>query len=121
MASYLKFELEDGTTVYIEAFETQKNSGGLIPALRSENATEQTGQSFEKSFDGVSKLATAMMWNLREGSANELEEVSVTFGVKASSEINKLVVSRGGVDSNFSVTMRWRNQKKDEKEIEKTE
>lgn len=114
MASFLKFELEDGTTVYIEASEPQKSSGGLIPASRNENSTDQTTLAFEKSFGAVQKMAAAMLKNLHEGFDTAPDEVNISFGIKASSEISNLTVSRGGGDSNFDITLRWRREKKED-------
>ena len=112
MISYLKFELEDGTVVYVEASETPKSSGGLLPASRGENSSEQTALSFEKSFGAVQKMAASMLKNLHDGFSIEPEEVSISFGVKASTELSNLIVSRGGGDMNFDITLRWRNEKK---------
>jgi hypothetical protein len=119
MATYMKFELNDGTVVYIEAFEPTKNASGLLPATRGENAAEQPAQSLEKAFEGVGKMAAAMMENVRAGFASGPEDISISFGLKAATEIGNLVVSRGGVDNNYGITVRWRNEKKAEKDAEK--
>ncbi len=112
MASYLKFELEDGTIVYLETIEAPKGSGGLIPASR-EGSAEKAALSFEKSFNSVRKMAATMLKDLREGFTQEPEEVSITFGLKASAELGNLIVARGGMDANYGVTLRWRNEKKE--------
>jgi len=112
MASYLKFELEDGTVVYLETIEAAKGSGGLIPSTRSE-AAERADLSFEKSFNSIRKMAVTMLQDLREGFTQEPEEVSITFGLKASAELGNLVIARGAIDANYGVTLRWRNSQKD--------
>lgn len=118
MASYLKFELEDGTIIYLETIEAPKGTGGLIPASR-EDTSERANLSFERSFTAVRKMAATMLKDLREGFSQEPEEVSITFGLKASAEMGDLIVSRGGMDANFGVTLRWRSGKKDKSENEK--
>ncbi len=113
MSSFMKFQLEDGTIVFVEAIEPHKSSGGLLPASK-----EETGQdkalSFEKTFEPVSKMAAAMIKNMQEGFVSEPDEVSITFGVKASSELSTLVVSRGGPDVNYGITVRWKKEQKQE-------
>ena len=113
MASYLKFELKDGTIVYLETIEAPKGGSGLIPASRGE-ATEKANLPFEASFNSIRKMAAVMLQDLREGFAQEPEEVTINFGLKASAELGNLVVARGGMDANYGVTLRWRNEKKDE-------
>jgi hypothetical protein len=114
MASYLKFALEDGTVVYVETIEAPKSSGGLLPSTKTEVAADQSPVSFEKSFEAVSKMAAAMIKNLKEGFNTEPEEVNISFGIKASSDLSNLIVSRGGPDVNYSVSLRWRNDKEKE-------
>lgn len=118
MASYLKFELEDGTIIYLETIEAPKSSGGLIPASREETAAKAS-LSFEKSFHAVRKMAATMLKDLREGFSQEPEEVTITFGLKASAELGNLIVARGGMDTNYGVTLRWRNEKKEKPEVDK--
>jgi hypothetical protein len=116
MASYLKFELEDGTFVYLEAAEAPKSSSGLIPASRGDNTAETTPPSFEKSIDSLRKMAAVMVSSLREGFTIEPDEVSISFGVKASAELGNLLIARGGMDANYNVSLRWHNEKKEKKE-----
>ncbi len=114
MASFLKFELEDGTVVYVEASETQKSSGGLLPPSHNENASGQPILSFEKSFGAVQKMAATIMKNLHDGFEVEPDEVNISFGVKASTEISNLMISRRGLDSNFDINLRWKKEKKED-------
>jgi hypothetical protein len=116
MASYLKFTLEDGTIVYIETIEAPKSSSGLLPPTKGEIVADAAPVSFEQSFDAISKMAAVMVKKLQEGFANEPEEMSISFGVKASSDLSNLIVSRGGPDVNYNVSLRWRaEQKKEDK------
>ncbi len=119
--AYVKFELEDGTAVYIESGETHKGSSGLIPGMRGD-AADQAAISFEKSFTAVRKMASTMISGLREGFVEQPEEVQINFGLKASGELGNLVVARGGMEANYNVMLRWRSEKaetQDDKEQEK--
>jgi hypothetical protein len=106
MATYIKFELEDGTAVYMETTDVAKGSSGLLPSTRG--TTEQASISFEKSVDAVRKMAVAMLNNLREGFTEQPEEVQINFGLKGSAELGNLVVARSGMESNYNVMLRWR-------------
>lgn len=122
MASYVKFELEDGTIVYIESTDSPKSSSGLLPPTRTADHTE-ANQSFEKTIQSIQKMAAVMMQNLRAGFTEQPTELSVSFGLKASADLGNLIVSRGGMEANYNVSLRWHKDEKsqdDEKESKAT-
>lgn len=122
MASYLKFELEDGTVVYVETADSPKGTSGLIPGSRgAEQAADQAAVSFEKSVGAVQKMAAALLKQFRSGFTDQPEEVSINFGLKASGELGNLIVARGGIEANYNVSIRWRKEEKEEKKAEKKE
>lgn len=114
MATYVKFQLEDGTIVYVETADSPKGSSGLIPAGRGEHA-EPAVTSFDKSIEAIRKMAGVMIKNLREGFTNEPDEVQVNFGLKASGDLGNLFVARGGAEANYNVMLRWRKAEEAEK------
>lgn len=118
MASYMKFELEDGTIVFVESTDSPKGASGF-PLTTRELSAEQTAVSFEKSIQSVRKMAAAVMQEMQAGFTQPPEEMQVNFGLKASAEIGSLVVARGGAESNFNVMLRWSNKKAEEKDKEK--
>jgi hypothetical protein len=107
MAAYVKFELEDGTIVYIESTDTPKSSSGLLPPSRVADHTAEANQSFEKTIIGIQKMAAALVQNLRAGFTEQPTELSVSFGLKASADLGNLIVSRGGLEANYNVSLRW--------------
>jgi len=122
MASYMKFELEDGTFVYVETTDGPKGTSGLIPAGRgADQAAEQAAASFEKSAGAVQKMAAALLQQFRAGFADQPEEVSISFGLKASGELGTFMVARGGMEANYNVSIRWRKEEKEDKEDKKAE
>ena len=128
MASYVKFELEDGTIVYMEATDVPRGSSGFPLTTRADNPTEQTSVSFENSIQSVRKMAAVMVQEMRSGFTQPPDEVQMNFGLKASAEVGGLVVARGGAESNYNVMLRWSTKNKDkdkdiakEKQDEKTD
>lgn len=112
----LKFELEDGTTIFIEATEPHKNSPGFIPSSRSdEDAADRPAISFETQIDNLRKMSAVMMKKFREGFSEEPSDIDITFGLKASMETNGFIVSRSGAESSFSVSLHWRERDKEKK------
>ena len=111
MASYVKFELEDGTVVFIESADVPKGSSGFPLTTRGETPHEQESVSFTQSIQSVRKMASVLVQELRGGFTELPDEVQVNFGLKASAEIGGLVVARGGVESNYNVMLRWGKEK----------
>jgi hypothetical protein len=111
--AYLTFELEDGTKVYIEASDMQKNSPGLIPSGRGESGDKPT-VLFEEQIAGVRKMAGALVKQFRNGLDDQPSDVDISFGLKASGELGGFLISRTGGEASFSVTLRWRAKEKEE-------
>ena len=38
------------------------------------------------------------------------DEMEVSFGLKASGELGNIVVGKGGLEANYTVTMKWKGQ-----------
>jgi hypothetical protein len=119
MASYVKFELDDGTVVYVESTDTPKGSSGLIPGTRDH--TEQAAVAFDQSVTAIRKMAVSLMQNIRTGFDDQPDEVGVNFGIKASGELGNLVVARGGMEANYNVSLRWRTKDKEKENGKKDE
>ena len=109
MASYVKFELSDGTSVYIESTDIPRGNSGLIP--RAAEVADQAGHSFDAAVAPLSKMAQAMLANFRSADDEAPSEVTINFGLKASGELGAMVVARVGNDINYNVTLRWHKDK----------
>lgn len=112
----LKFELEDGTTVFVEATEPHKNSPGFIPSSHSgEDDADKPAISFETQIDNLRKMSAVMMKKFREGFSEQPSDIDISFGLKASIETNSFIISRTGAEANFSVALHWRERDKEKK------
>ena len=81
MASYLEYQLEDGSTIYIATDEPQQ-AGGVVKASRDKagNVFTSATVKFEEAFAGVKKSALVLRRQLEDMRADEVE---VMFGLKA--------------------------------------
>lgn len=110
MASYVKYELSDGTSVYIESADSPRGNSGLIPRGAAE-AADQSGHPFGAAIEPLGKMAQAMLDGFR--SDGEVpSEVQISFSLKAVPDLGGgLVVARTGADTNVNVTLRWHKEK----------
>ena len=106
MATYIEYELEDGTTVLIESSEPES---GVVRASRDKegNVIKKAGQKFEAALAGVRPWAAALRRQLDDLLADEIE---VTFGVKAVGEAGNFAVGKVGAEANYEVTLKWSNK-----------
>ena len=107
MATYIEYELEDGTTVLIESSEPES---GVVRASRDKegNVIKKAGQKFEAALAGIKPWAAALRRQLDDLLADEIE---VTFGVKAVGEAGNFAVGKVGAEANYEVTLKWSNKK----------
>lgn len=108
MATYLEYQMDDGTTILIET-EEQK-TGGVTRASRDKlgNAIVSVNQKFETAFAGVRKSALVLRQQLEELRADEVE---VTFGLKATGELGNFAIGQVGVAANYTVRLKWHQPK----------
>lgn len=107
MATYIKYQMEDGTTILVET--TESKVGGVAPAGRDKigNIIVSVNQKFEDAFLSVKKSAAVLRQQLEELRADEVE---VTFGLKATGELGNFAIGQIGVEANYMVKLKWQNQ-----------
>lgn len=118
MAKYVEFPLEDGGVILVEASDERKAAGGGFvrgaPGDGTQEIIEKAKASFEASFESVRKSADALVQKLTSLSQRP-DEVEVSFSLKVSAELGNVVIAKAGSESNYSVTLRWRNEKEEKK------
>ena len=114
--AYVKFELKDGSTVYIESADLSKGVSGLIPPEKSaDHHALAADVPFHQAIEAVSKMSAEMMEGLRAGFAEPPADLSISFGLKASADLGSLFVSRSGMEANFNISLRWHKDDKADK------
>ncbi len=111
MATYIEYELEDGTTILIEADEKQKSGWTKAGRNKVGDIIASVDQKFEQAFAGVKKSALALRSQLEEMRA---DEVTVTFGLRAAGEAGNFAIGKVEGEANYTVTLKWSNKKEEE-------
>ena len=112
MATYIEYELDDGTILYIQGDDVEE-SGGVRRVSRGDdgNAVVQSTNTFRDALAGVKSSAKLLREQLNELKADEVE---VTFGLKAIGEAGFFGISKVGMEANYEVKLKWDNTKKAE-------
>lgn len=118
MSQFIRYILEDGSELLVEAIGTD---GGVVRAGLGEKV-EQAKQSFDTALDSVRLSALQIRKKLHDVQADEVE---VKFGLKATGEIgnNMFAVGKAGIEANYEVTLKWKKgafPNNIQKEIEET-
>ncbi len=109
MATFIEYQLEDGTTILIET-DGQKTGGVTKASSRGDkvgNVIASATQKFEDAFAGVKKSALVLRHQLEEMRADEVE---VTFGLKATGDLGNFAIGKVGAEANYTVKMKWINK-----------
>lgn len=103
MSRYVEFDLPGGSKVVIESDEPD---GGVVKAGLGEVAA-RAREGFEQAVESARNAALVIVDKVR-GLHDSPNEVEVTFGLKASGELNTLVVAKAGVEASYSVKLTWK-------------
>lgn len=103
MPQYLRYTLEDGSELLIEATGAE---GGVVRAGLGEKI-ETAKTSFDAALDSVRVSALQIRKKLHDVEADEVE---VKFGLKATGEFgnNMFAVGKAGIEANYEVTLKWK-------------
>ena len=106
----VKFEQEDGSSIYIEIDEKLPKSQVQNPDLQGlvgvgDDTIRKASETLEKSLSGIKTIGDAIMNKVR--SLNEpADEVEVKFGIKLSADLD-VVVAKGSAEANYEITLKW--------------
>ena len=103
MPQYIRYTLEDGFELLIEASASE----GSVTRSSLSNKIEQAGTSFDAALDSVRISALQIRKKLHDVQADEVE---VKFGLKATGELgnNMFAVGKAGIEANYEVTLKWK-------------
>lgn len=101
MAQFIRFELDDGTSVLIEAVD----SGGPTKASGTNVVTE----AHRKFSEAMHTLRPLCMQIRRSFESLESDETEVTFALKTTGEFD-FAVAKLGAEANFQVALTWKKK-----------
>ncbi|MEK7787621.1 MAG: CU044_2847 family protein [Chloroflexota bacterium] len=112
MATYIEYELEDGSKFLVEVKELE--GGGVVKAAnrtdKDGNIIVKAGKKFGEALDGVQAQAKEFIVKLKPTAADEIE---VKFSLKSTGELGNFAVGSVGVEAAYEVTLKWKNEKKE--------
>ena len=108
----VKFELEDGSFIYMEVDEKlpvsqsqveDEDLAGLVGV--GDIVIQKASQSLENSLSGIRAIGDAVIDKVK--SLNEpADEVEVKFGIKMSADLGA-VIAKGSGEVNYEITLKW--------------
>ncbi len=109
MTTYVEYELEDGTTIWVESKEA--DAGGLVKAARDsgDQVIIKAGKKFGEALESIRAQAIALRRRLEDARADEVE---VKFALKTTGELGNFAIGSVGAEAAYEVTLKWKNEPK---------
>lgn len=106
MKRLVKFTLEDGSTILVEAEETEVEGEMMRASSTSREIVNISNKTFEESLGIVKPVANTVLNKLKDLS-KQPEEVQVSFGISMDLKAGMFIAA--GTGANFNVTLTWKN------------
>ena len=113
MPSYIEYELDENTTILVEAPEDE--SGGVVKASRGDNTPKKAEKTFKEAWKSVKVQAKMLIAEVED---LHVEEAEIKFGVNVTGQAGNVAIAQVGLGVNYEVTLKW---KKAEKGARKTD
>lgn len=112
MTTYIEYELDENTTILVEAPEDV--SGGVVKASRGtgEVAQVKAKKTFREALKDVKVQARMLVEEIED---LHVEEAEIKFGINTVGEIGNIAIGKVGVGVNYEVTLKWRKEQGKEK------
>jgi hypothetical protein len=106
MTTYIEYELEDGTSLLVEAAEVELE--GVARAGRgNDTVIVKAGKRFGEALAGIQTQAREFVAMLRPTGADEVE---VKFGLKSTGELGNFAIGNVGLEAAYEVTLKWKKE-----------
>ncbi len=112
MASFVEFQLDDGSTILVEAAEQDAYQAGLVKSALGDRVRETVVEakiSFDQAMNAVQHSAATLIEKVRSLS-DPPDEVEITFGLKLSGDVGNFAIAKVGAESNYTVTLTWKRK-----------
>jgi len=105
MSTYVEYQLDENTTILIEAPDDEASE--IIKASRDpgEVASVKAKKSFTEALGGIKAQAKFLLKEIEE---LHVEEAEIKFGFNTVGELGNLAIGKIGVGVNYEVTLKWK-------------
>lgn len=105
MTTYVEYQLDEQTTILVEAPEDQER--GIVRAATNDDgiATVKAKKTFADAMKDVNVQARLL---LKEINSLHVDEAEVKFGINTVGEIGNIAIGKVGVGVNYEITLKWK-------------
>ena len=104
MKHLVKFEMEDGSTIFVEVDEAE-TGGTTRAARRPGEIAEEAKETFEQALNKIRPATEKVISTLR-GLAHKPDEIEMEFGFSLNAVVGAVIAS-ASTEANYKVTLRW--------------
>lgn len=104
MATYIEYDLGDGSTILIEAPEGEE--AGIVRASRSEEGVAKTKAQIG-FVDAIKDIKTQAKLLISEIEDLHVNEAEIKFGINTIGELGNMAIGKIGLGVNYEVTLKW--------------
>jgi hypothetical protein len=103
MTTFVEYQLDDDTTILIEA--TEETGGVVKVSARGSNRIIEAEKKFSDAFHAAKIQAKVLLKELDELPVNEAE---IKFGITTEGEVGNMAIGKIGLGVNYEVTLKWK-------------
>ncbi|RIK28912.1 MAG: hypothetical protein DCC56_14640 [Anaerolineae bacterium] len=105
MPTYIEYQVDENTTILIEASEDE--AGGIVKVSREprEIAKIKAQKSFGDALKDIRAQAKVLLNEIED---LHVEEAEVKFGINTVGELGNMAIGKVGVGVNYEVTLKWK-------------
>ena len=111
MTKFIEFKTADGADVLVEVDEKELPAGIARAGLKDMAGTvvSQAQQFFEQAIKNVLRLNVETFYGAIQELPHPPTDVEISFGLKATGELNNFAIGKLGADANYTIKLNWRN------------
>ena len=109
MTTYIEYELDENSSILIEAPEDENS--GVVRAARkpSEAARVKAKKTFKEALKDVKVQARMLVEEIED---LHVDEAEIRFGINTVGEVGNIAIGKVGVGVNYEVTLKWKKKEK---------
>lgn len=105
MDTYVKYQLEDGSELWVEVAEQDDGRPTKAASSDGNNVVLAAQRRLEEALGPVKQSLTALVAGVSSFASDEVE---ITFGIKATGEAGWFAIAKASGEVNYSITLKWK-------------